>query len=114
MTTSHPVWWPAGYGRSYDALNAAGLDVRYFDACGIEYLDLAVGRRSAMILTWEHCWDHAAGLLLVAEAGGHVAALDGSAVRLAGGNALPFVASSDAAGNALIRQLITGSAQSVA
>ncbi|GAA1995398.1 inositol monophosphatase [Catenulispora subtropica] len=109
LTTSHPVWWPSGYGRGFDALNAAGLDVRYFDACGIEYLDLAVGKRSAMVLTWEHCWDHAAGLLLVAEAGGHVAALDGAPVRLHGGNALPFVAASDPATATLVRQVITGS-----
>ena len=110
LTTSHPVWWPAGYGRGFDALNAAGLDVRYFDACGIEYLDLAVGKRSAMVLTWEHCWDHAAGLLLVAEAGGHVAALDGAPLRLAGGNALPFVVASDAGTSELVRRLITDSA----
>ncbi|NUR63152.1 MAG: inositol monophosphatase [Catenulispora sp.] len=110
LTTSHPVWWPAGYGRGFDALTAAGLDVRYFDACGIEYLDLAVGKRSAMVLTWEHCWDHAAGLLLVAEAGGHVAALDGAPLRLAGGNALPFVVSSDPATSELVRRLVAESA----
>ncbi|NUP47189.1 MAG: inositol monophosphatase [Catenulispora sp.] len=110
LTTSHPAWWPAGYGRSFDALTAAGLDVRYFDACGIEYLDLAIGKRSAMVLTWEHCWDHAAGLLLVAEAGGHVATLDGSPMRLAGGNALPFVASADPATTELVRSIIVESA----
>lgn len=109
LTTSHPVWWPQGYGRGVDAMRAADLDVRYFDACGIEYLDLANGSRSAMVLTWEHSWDHAAGLLLVAEAGGHVAALDGSPVRLAGGNALPFVAATDPATADRIRQIITES-----
>ena len=107
VTTSHPVWWPHGYGRGVDAMRDAGLDVRYFDACGIEYLDLAAGSRSAMVLTWEYCWDHAAGLLLVAEAGGHVAALDGTPVRLAGGNALPFVASADPGTTERIRHLIT-------
>jgi fructose-1,6-bisphosphatase/inositol monophosphatase family enzyme len=111
ITTSHPVWWPLGYGRGVDAMRAADLDVRYFDACGIEYLDLANGTRSAMVLTWEHSWDHAAGLLLVAEAGGHVAALDGAPVRLAGGNALPFIASTDPTTSERVRQLITGSAQ---
>ena len=112
ITTSHPVWWPHGYGRGVDALRAAELDVRYFDACGVEYLDLAIGARSAMVLTWEHCWDHAAGILLVTEAGGHVAALGGAPVRIAGGNALPFVASTDAVTTDRIRQLITGSATS--
>jgi fructose-1,6-bisphosphatase/inositol monophosphatase family enzyme len=109
LTTSHPVWWPRGYGRGFDALNAAGLDVRYFDASGIEYLDLAIGRRSAMVLTWEHCWDHAAGLLLTAEAGGHVSALDGTPVRLHGGNALPFIAASDPATADLVRRVIGSS-----
>jgi len=109
ITTSHPVWWPHGYGRGVDAMRDAGLDVRYFDACGIEYLDLAAGARSAMVLTWEYCWDHAAGLLLVAEAGGHVAALDGAPVKLEGGNALPFVASADPATNERIRHLVTAS-----
>jgi fructose-1,6-bisphosphatase/inositol monophosphatase family enzyme len=111
ITTSHPVWWPHGYGRGVDAMRDAGLDVRYFDACGIEYLDLAGGSRSAMVLTWEYCWDHAAGLLLVAEAGGHVAALDGSPVRLEGGNALPFIASADPGTTDRIRQLVAGSGQ---
>lgn len=106
ITTSHPVWWPHGYGRGVDAMRAADLDVRYFDACGIEYLDLANGSRSAMVLTWEYCWDHAAGLLLVAEAGGHVAALDGSPVRLEGGNSLPFVVSTDAGTTERIRGII--------
>jgi fructose-1,6-bisphosphatase/inositol monophosphatase family enzyme len=109
LTTSHPVWWPHGYGRGVDAMRAADLDVRYFDACGIEYLDLAVGARSGMVLTWENSWDHAAGILLVGEAGGHVAALDGAPVRIEGGNALPFVASTDAATTDRIRQLIAES-----
>ncbi|ACU75942.1 inositol monophosphatase [Catenulispora acidiphila DSM 44928] len=109
VTTSHPVWWPNGYGRGVDAMRAADLDVRYFDACGIEYLDLAAGSRSAMVITWEFCWDHAAGLLLVAEAGGHVAALDGAPVRLEGGNVLPFVASTDQATTDRIRTLIVES-----
>ncbi|WP_323746462.1 inositol monophosphatase family protein [Catenulispora pinisilvae] len=113
VTTSHPVWWPPTYGRAVDALREAELDVRYFDACGIEYLDLAIGARSAMVLTWEHSWDHAAGLLLVSEAGGHAAALDGAPVRLAGGNALPFVAATDAATTGRIREIIVESGQAV-
>lgn len=114
VTTSHPVWWPAGYGRGVDAMRAADLDVRYFDASGIEYLDLANGSRSAMVLTWENCWDHAAGLLLVAEAGGHVAALDGAPVRLEGGNALPFVVSAEAGTTDRIREVILKTAQPAA
>jgi fructose-1,6-bisphosphatase/inositol monophosphatase family enzyme len=90
-------------------MRAADLDVRYFDACGIEYLDLATGSRCAMVLTWENCWDHAAGLLLAAEAGGHAAALDGAPVRLEGGNALPFVVAADAGTADRIREIIGGS-----
>lgn len=107
VTTSHPAWWPDGFGRSVDALREANLDIDYFDACGLEYMNLATGTRSAMVLTWEYCWDHAAGLLLVAEAGGHTAALDGAPVRLEGGNALPFVASANPATTERIRRLIS-------
>ena len=97
VTTSHPVWWPRHYGRAIDALRDQGVDVQYFDTSGLEYLEVAAGRRSAMMLTWELCWDHAAGLLLVTEAGGFCSTLDGSPVRLDGGNALPFFAACDRA-----------------
>lgn len=96
VATPMDVWLSADENVLVEAMRKQGLDVTHYDACGIEYVDLAAGRRSAMVMTWENSWDHAAGLLLVAEAGGAAVNLDGSAFRLAGGNALPFVVASDA------------------
>jgi fructose-1,6-bisphosphatase/inositol monophosphatase family enzyme len=50
-----------------------------------------------MIVTWENPWDHAAGLLLHAEAGGVALTAAGEPFQLAGGNALPLVVAPDAA-----------------
>ena len=101
-----PVWWPAGYGRTVDDLRAGGAEVVYFDSAGLEYLDVAAGRRTAMVLTWEHCWDHAAGLLMVAEAGGHSSTLDGGPFRLAGGNRLPLLVAADAPATEALRDVL--------
>jgi fructose-1,6-bisphosphatase/inositol monophosphatase family enzyme len=111
VATSHPVWWPAGYGRAVDDLRTGGVEVVYYDSAGLEYLDVAAGKRTAMILTWEHCWDHAAGLLMVAEAGGHSATLDGGPFRLAGGNQLPFFVTADAGAADALRALLGGGAE---
>ena len=39
-------------------------------SAGLEYLAIARGELDAMAFSWEAAWDHAAGLLLVEEAGG--------------------------------------------
>jgi fructose-1,6-bisphosphatase/inositol monophosphatase family enzyme len=72
----------------------------------LEYLEVAAGKRTAMILTWENCWEHAAGLLLVAEAGGHSMTLDGSPFRLSGVNALPFAVTADQASAEALRRVL--------
>ena len=46
----------------------------------------------ALVLEWQQVWDHAAGVLLLTEAGGVVRGLDGNPFRLDGGNSLPMVA----------------------
>ncbi|MGW3464654.1 inositol monophosphatase family protein, partial [Streptomyces olivaceoviridis] len=51
----------------------------------------------AVAFSWEAAWDHAAGLLLVEEAGGTHLTLTGEPFRVTGGNALPFTAARDAA-----------------
>jgi fructose-1,6-bisphosphatase/inositol monophosphatase family enzyme len=106
VATSHPVWWPAHYGRAVDALREGGVEVVYYDSAGLEYLDVAAGKRTAMILTWEYCWDHAAGLLMVAEAGGHVVTMDGGRFRLAGANALPFFVTAEAEAAEALRRVL--------
>jgi fructose-1,6-bisphosphatase/inositol monophosphatase family enzyme len=91
VATPMDMWLKGEESTLVDAMRRAGVNVGHYDACGIEYVDLAGGKLDAMVMTWENSWDHAAGLLLVAEAGGAAVTLDGSEFRLAGGNALPFV-----------------------
>lgn len=106
VATPRDMWLNADQNALVASLRKAGVDVTQYDACGIEYVDLAAGRRSAMVMTWENAWDHAAGLLLVAEAGGASVNLDGTPFRLAGGNALPFVVASDAETAEAIRAVL--------
>ena len=66
-------------------------------SAGLEYLAIARGELDAIAFSWEAAWDHAAGLLLVEEAGGAHLTLAGEPFRITGGNALPFTAARDAA-----------------
>jgi fructose-1,6-bisphosphatase/inositol monophosphatase family enzyme len=61
-------------------------------SAGLDYVDLVLGRTDALVYTWGHPWDHAAGLLLLEEAGGTSHNVDGSPFSLTGGNALPLIA----------------------
>jgi fructose-1,6-bisphosphatase/inositol monophosphatase family enzyme len=97
VCTPQHKWWTAENRARFNSLAASGVALCFFDTSGLEYVELAAGRRHAMVLTWEFPWDHAAGLLLHAEAGGAVRTFDGQPFRLAGGNALPFVVAPDAA-----------------
>ncbi|MER5349353.1 inositol monophosphatase family protein [Kitasatospora sp. NPDC002551] len=77
-------------------------------SAGLEYVEIARGALDATVFGWENAWDHAAGLLLVAEAGGAHATLAGTPFRLAGGNTLPFVTARDATTTARVRRLLLG------
>ncbi|MEU9792105.1 inositol monophosphatase family protein [Streptomyces sparsogenes] len=83
--------------RALSALRTPGVAPRPCGSAGLEYLNIARGLLDALAFTWENAWDHAAGLLLVEEAGGASATLAGEPFRIAGGNALPFAAARDAA-----------------
>jgi fructose-1,6-bisphosphatase/inositol monophosphatase family enzyme len=96
VTTTMPRWWTPAQRAGMNALGHHGVSLSYFDTSGLEYVECASGRRTAMVLTWELVWDHAAGVLLVNEAGGVVCAADGAPFRVAGGNALPLIAAPDA------------------
>ena len=63
-----------------------------------------------MAFDWEYAWDHAAGLLLVTEAGGAQMTLTGEPFRIEGGNALPFTAARDAATARRVRELLAAGA----
>ncbi|WP_438491511.1 inositol monophosphatase family protein [Streptomyces asiaticus] len=83
--------------RTLSGLRAPEAEVRPCGSAGLEYLNVARGRLDAVAFTWENAWDHAAGLLLVDEAGGAHSTLDGKPFRISGGNALPFTAARDEA-----------------
>ena len=97
VATSHPDYTTDEQKRSLLGLRTDGIDARPCGSAGLEYLAIALGELDAIAFTWEYAWDHAAGLLLVAEAGGAHATLTGAPFRIAGGNDLPFTAGRDTA-----------------
>ncbi|WP_052851140.1 inositol monophosphatase family protein [Streptomyces avicenniae] len=97
IACSHPDFTTPEQKLALRALWTDGLAPRACGAAGLEYLAVASGEVDGLAFSWELAWDHAAGLLLVAEAGGVHRTLDGGPFRLAGGNALPFAVARDAA-----------------
>jgi fructose-1,6-bisphosphatase/inositol monophosphatase family enzyme len=93
--TAQQRWWTPQHREAFNELARHGVSLAYFDTSGLEYIELASGRRSVMVVTWENPWDHAAGLLLHAEAGGVAVTTTGTPFALAGGNALPLVVAPD-------------------
>jgi fructose-1,6-bisphosphatase/inositol monophosphatase family enzyme len=96
VATSHPDFTTDTQKRALLGLRTEGVAPRPCGSAGMEYLSVARGRVDAVAFSWEAAWDHAAGLLLVAEAGGASTTIEGEPFRLAGGNALPFTAARDA------------------
>ncbi len=92
VCTTMPRWWTPQQRAGVNALCRGGVSLSYFDTSGLEYVEVAAGRRAVMLMTWELPWDHAAGVLLLAEAGGITCGTDGVPFRIAGDNALPLVA----------------------
>ena len=97
VAVSRPRFWTPVARTAITALSTHGVSMFYSDGAGLEYLAMAEGRRSSALMVWENVWDHAAGLLLHAEAGGASVCFDGAPFRLAGGNALPFAVAPDPA-----------------
>ncbi|MGW2329714.1 inositol monophosphatase family protein [Streptomyces sp. NPDC001700] len=97
VAISHYDFTTDGEKRALSGLRTGGVETRPCGSAGLEYLNIARGRLDAIAFTWENAWDHAAGLLLVAEAGGASATLADEPFRIAGGNALPFTAARDEA-----------------
>ncbi len=100
-----PRWWTEQDRDRFNALFLTGISPAFFDTSGLVYVELAAGRRTAMVVNWELPWDHAAGLLLHAEAGGHARTAGGQPFNLAGGNAMPVVVAPDAL---IAAQLLAG------
>jgi fructose-1,6-bisphosphatase/inositol monophosphatase family enzyme len=107
---SHPDFTTDAEKHALLGLFSADIDARPCGSAGLEYLAVARGALDAVAFNWELAWDHAAGLLLVAEAGGAQTTLAGLPYRITGGNALPFTAARDAATARRVRErLLTGS-----
>lgn len=97
VATSHPDFTTPEQKRALLGLRVEGVAPRPCGSAGLEYLAIARGELDAVAFSWELAWDHAAGLLLVAEAGGGNLTVAGEPFRIEGGNALPFTAGRDAA-----------------
>ncbi|MDJ0462825.1 inositol monophosphatase family protein [Streptomyces sp. H27-C3] len=108
VAMSHPDYTTPEQKRALLGLNVDGVDARPCGSAGLEYLDVARGDLDAIAFSWELAWDHAAGLLLVEEAGGAQSTLAGERFRVAGGNALPFTAGRDAGTVARVIGLLGG------
>ncbi|WP_328320789.1 inositol monophosphatase family protein [Streptomyces sp. NBC_00388] len=110
VATSHPDFTTPEQKRSLLALRTEGITTRPCGSAGLEYLAVARGTLDAVAFNWELAWDHAAGLLLVEEAGGAHLTLTGEPFRVTGGNALPFTAARDAATARRVHQLLAAGA----
>ncbi|KUN39886.1 inositol monophosphatase [Streptomyces longwoodensis] len=109
VATSHPDFTTDEQKRALLALRTDGVAPRPCGSAGLEYLAVARGLLDATVFSWEAAWDHAAGLLLVEEAGGAHLTLTGEPFRITGGNALPFTTARDEATAKRIRGLLTAS-----
>ncbi|GHB00565.1 inositol monophosphatase family protein [Streptomyces chryseus] len=110
VATSHPDFSTPDQKAALLGLNVPGVEARPCGSAGLEYLAVARGDLDGVAFSWELAWDHAAGLLLVEEAGGAHATVAGQPFRLTGGNALPFTAARDTATVARLTALLGGAA----
>ncbi|MFF4346967.1 inositol monophosphatase family protein [Streptomyces sp. NPDC001530] len=107
IATSHPDYTTDEQKRALLGLHVEGVVPRPCGSAGLEYLAIARGESDATAFSWEAAWDHAAGLLLVEEAGGAHLTLKGEPFRITGGNALPFTAARDEATARRVVALLT-------
>jgi fructose-1,6-bisphosphatase/inositol monophosphatase family enzyme len=110
VATSHPDYTTDDQKRALLGVWTEGVGPRACGSAGLEYLAIARGELDATAFSWEAAWDHAAGLLLVEEAGGAHLTLTGEPFRITGGNALPFTAARDAATARRVVGLLSGGA----
>ncbi|WP_323377873.1 inositol monophosphatase family protein [Streptomyces smaragdinus] len=110
VATSSPQYISDAEHRRLLRLETPGVARRNTGSAGLEYLRIARGELDAVAYTWENPWDHAAGLLLVTEAGGVHRTAGGVPFRVTGGNELPFVTARDEATLGHILGLLGGGA----
>ncbi|MFB6637922.1 inositol monophosphatase family protein [Streptomyces chartreusis] len=110
IATSHPDYTTDDQKRGLLGLWTDGVAPRSCGSAGLEYLAVARGELDGVAFSWEAAWDHAAGILLVEEAGGAHLTRTGEPFRITGGNALPFTAARDAATARRVAGLLAGEA----
>ncbi|MEU6302465.1 inositol monophosphatase family protein [Streptomyces chartreusis] len=110
IATSHPDYTTDDQKRALLGLWTDGVAPRSCGSAGLEYLAVARGELDGIAFSWEAAWDHAAGILLVEEAGGVHLTRTGEPFRITGGNALPFTAARDAATARRVAGLLAGGA----
>ncbi|WP_424211101.1 inositol monophosphatase family protein [Streptomyces sp. BI20] len=110
VATAHPLYTNEDDRRALARLDVPGVRARACGSAGLEYLRLARGEGEAVAWTWPSAWDHAAGLLLVAEAGGAQGTVAGDPFRVDRDNALPFVVGRDRATVDTVLGLLRGPA----
>ncbi|MBJ6622440.1 inositol monophosphatase family protein [Streptomyces sp. DHE17-7] len=110
VATSHPDYTTDEQKHALLGLRAPGVAPRPCGSAGLEYLAVARGELDATAFSWEAAWDHAAGLLLVEEAGGTHLTRTGELFRITGDNDLPFTAARDAATARRVVALLAGGA----
>jgi fructose-1,6-bisphosphatase/inositol monophosphatase family enzyme len=108
VAMSHPDFTSSEQKRALEGLDRSGAVIRGSGSAGLDYLAVATGELDAVAYNWEYAWDHAAGLLLVTEAGGAHLTLSGEPYRITGGNALPFTAARTEATARHVRRILLG------
>lgn len=91
LVTTHPNY-TARYRQLVTRLTRRHWTTTPCRTAGLSYVDVAAGLHDAVVYTWQHPWDHAAGLHLLTTIGGTSRTGDGTPFRISGGNRLPFVA----------------------
>ncbi|MCB5180099.1 inositol monophosphatase family protein [Streptomyces antimicrobicus] len=110
VAMAHPLYTSDHDKEVLRRLDVPGVSARPCGSAGLEYLKVARGEVDALAFTWPSAWDHAAGLLLVAEAGGAQSTVAGEPFRVDRDNALPFAVGRDEPTALRIRDLLRGDA----
>lgn len=110
VATSHPDYTTDEQKQALLGLWTEGVRPRACGSAGLEHLAVARGELDATAFSWEAAWDHAAGILLVEEAGGAHLTRTGEPFRITGGNELPFTTARDAATARRVVELLSDGA----
>ncbi|MFK0217077.1 inositol monophosphatase family protein [Streptomyces vinaceus] len=108
IAMAHPLYTSDEDKAVLSRLDVPGIAARPCGSAGLEYLKVARGEMDGLAFTWPSAWDHAAGLLLVAEAGGAQSTVAGVPFRVDRDNELPFAVGRDEATALRIRTLLRG------